>query len=151
MDLKSPQLRIYPDPILGEVSEPVMSFDEDLGALLDALWTIREQERGAGVAAVQIGVLKRAAVLKAPGIVGTHEIVNPTVVSTKGMSLSKEGCLSVPDKSGIVKRATSVTVRYYTREGVELTTEFKGFGAFCIQHEIDHMDGILYTDKLLSK
>ena len=135
------------DPILREKSREVEVFDEKLASLLDDMTETMERENGVGIAAVQVGILKRAAVVRAKNVL--YEPINPVIIGADGAVIDGEGCLSVPGQKGDVERPKTVTVRAYDRNGLlkEITEQGYTARAFC--HEIDHMDGILFTDKVI--
>lgn len=134
------------DPTLRKVSRPVTKFDDRLHELLDDMAETLEDARGVGLAAPQVGILRRVVVVD----VGEEilELINPEIISESGEQTGMEGCLSVPGKYGIVTRPNVVKVRaqdrfgeWYEAEGEELIAR-----AFC--HELDHLDGHLYVDKM---
>ena len=105
-----------------------------------------KKEQGAGLAAPQVGVLRRAVVVDLEDE-GFFEFINPVIVSQKGEQSGWEGCLSVRGKSGIVSRPMKVTLSYQDRHGEKHILKAKGFFARAICHELDHLDGVLYIDK----
>ena len=132
------------DKILCKVCRPVVKFNERLHQLLDDMADTLADAGGVGLAAPQVGVLRRVVVVDAGD--GLIELVNPVIVSKKGKQVGPEGCLSLPGKSGTVERPNKVEVEASDRHGnrfrvvgAELTAR-----AFC--HEIDHLDGVLYMD-----
>lgn len=134
------------DEILRKVSKPVVDFDERLGVLLDDMRETMYKKEGAGLSAVQVGVLKRAFVMHAGK--EYRECINPKILKTEGQNKIRiEGCLSIPGKCGYVDRPEKVWVEYQDRTGKKLTKKFTGFEAKCFCHESDHLDGILYIDK----
>lgn len=134
------------DPILREKSRSVEAFDDRLKALLDDLIETMGREQGMGLAAVQVGILKRAAVIKSGG--NLYELVNPVIIKSEGAVCDSEGCLSVPGHKADVVRPKTVTVRAFDRKGKlkEYTVHDYTARAFC--HEIDHMDGVLFVDRV---
>lgn len=133
------------DEVLRTKCFPVEKFDENLCTLLDDMRDTLEKEDGAGLAAPQVGVLRRVAVVKVDE--GYFEFINPVVTAQKGAQEGWEGCLSVRGKRGIVVRPQKVAVSYYDRHGNAQTLKAKGFFARAICHEFDHLDGVLYVDK----
>ena len=133
------------DDVLRQVCFPVEEFDEKLWKLLDDMKETVKKEEGAGLAAPQVGILRRLAVVDVDE--GYFELINPKIVAQKGEQSGWEGCLSVRGKSGIVSRPMKVTVTYQDRNGQQQTIKAKGFFARAICHELDHLDGILYIDK----
>lgn len=134
-----------PDPILTKKCREVDKFDERLWTLLDDMKDTVKAANGAGLAAPQVAVLKRVCVVDTED--GYFELINPVVKSQSGMQTGPEGCLSVPKKYGIVSRPMKVTVVACDREGKEVKYRVKGFTARAFMHEIDHLDGIVYTSK----
>ena len=133
------------DEVLRGKCFPVENFDENLWALLDDMKDTVKKEQGAGLAAPQVGVLRRVVVVDVEE--GYFEFINPVIVSQKGEQTGWEGCLSVRGKSGIVSRPMKVKLAYQDRNGEKYLLQAKGFFARAIFHELDHLDGILYIDK----
>lgn len=133
------------DDVLRQKCFPVESFDEKLHQLLDDMQETVKKEHGAGLAAPQVGVLRRLAVVDVEE--GYFELINPVIVQQKGEQTDWEGCLSVRGKMGQVSRPMKVTVVYQDRFGEKHTVKAKGFFARAICHELDHLDGVLYIDK----
>ncbi len=142
-------LRIYPDPLLKQHSTEVVDFGEPLHSfMLDMLETMRANQ-GVGLAAPQVGVLKRVIVIDVdPGVGEPLLLANPTIISTQGSVPSEEGCLCVPGYREVLKRNESVTVTAQNYKGEALTFNAEGLLAICFQHEIDHLDGILFVDRI---
>ena len=133
------------DEVLRQKCFPVEVFDEKLHQLLDDMRDTVKKEEGAGLAAPQVGVLRRLAVVDVKE--GYYELINPVIVMQKGEQTGWEGCLSVRGKSGVVSRPMKVTVTYQNRNGEKCLVKAKGFFARALCHEIDHLDGVLYIDK----
>ena len=135
------------DPILRKISRSVLNFDEKLATLIDDMIETMHNADGVGLAAPQVGILRRICVIDVGD--GPIELVNPVIVKEEGEQVGSEGCLSVPGQSGIVKRPMKVTVKAQDRNGntFEITGEELLARAFC--HEIDHLNGILYIDKVM--
>ena len=133
------------DDILRKKSFEVTAFDERLHALLDDMKDTLFDANGAGLAAPQVAVLKRVALVDTED--GFYELINPVIKSMKGEQTGLEGCLSVKGKYGTVTRANDVTVIAQDRYGKKHTYKVSGFTARAFQHEIDHLDGIVYTSK----
>ena len=134
------------DPVLRAKCEPVEAFDETLWKLLDDMKDTVKKEHGAGLAAPQVGVLRRIVVIDLEDE-GYFEFVNPVITAQKGEQTDWEGCLSVRGKMGQVSRPMKVTVVYQNRFGEKQIVKAKGFFARAICHELDHLDGVLYIDK----
>ena len=130
---------------LRKKSKPVVAFDEDLGILLDDMKKTMVERRGMGLAAVQVGVLRRAVIVEiAPK---TYlEIINPTILQTSGKVCDSEGCLSVPNFYTDVPRPKYVKIEAYDRTGKKFSFEAEDYVARCICHEIDHLDGVFFVD-----
>lgn len=142
-------IRTDNDPILRKKSRIVENFDEKLWLLLDDMKDTMYQAEGVGLAAVQVGVLKRVVIVDVGD--GLIELINPEIIEIDGEQFGVEGCLSLPGKSGYTLRPMTVKVKAQNRNGnwcVYKGTELKA-KAFC--HEIDHLDGTLYIDKLCSQ
>ncbi|TDA65678.1 MAG: peptide deformylase [Clostridia bacterium] len=133
--------------ILREEARPVPKITDSILRLLDNMAETMYQANGVGLAAPQIGVSKRVVVVDAgEGLIG---LVNPVVVTTAGEDIAVEGCLSIPGVEGEVKRASLVKVSGWDRSGREVEVEGSGLLARVLQHEIDHLDGILFIDKVI--
>ena len=133
------------DDVLRQRCNEVTEFDEKLHALLDDMKDTVKKEQGAGLAAPQVGVLRRVVVVDVEE--GYFEFINPVILQQKGEQSGWEGCLSVRGKSGIVSRPMKVTLTYQDRNGDKYLLKAKGFFARAICHELDHLDGVLYIDK----
>ena len=133
------------DPILRKVCKEVKNFGGELAALLDDMKTTVRAEDGAGLAAPQIGVDARVVVVDVDE--GFFEFVNPVMYSQKGEQVGPEGCLSVKGKQGTVVRPEKVKIEYRDRHGRKHKLTAEGFFARAVCHELDHLDGIIYTDK----
>ncbi len=134
------------DSVLRKVCRTVLTFDDKLAQLLDDMAETMYKADGAGLAAPQVGMLKRVCVIDAGD--GLVELINPVIVSAEGEQIGEEGCLSVPGKYGVVKRPMKVTVRANDRNGDVFTITGEGLKARAFCHEIDHLDGVLYIDKV---
>ncbi len=131
--------------ILRKKCEPVKRFDAELGKLLDDMKETLRAAEGAGLAAPQIGVPIRAVVVDVEE--GYFELINPIFVWQKGEQVGPEGCLSVRGKAGTVRRPSKVKILFQDRNGDKYSIVARDFFARAICHELDHLDGILYTDK----
>ncbi len=139
------------DDTLRQVSKPVTEFDDKLSALMDDMIDTLIYADGAGLAAPQVGVLKRIFVTTFDGGSTIVEAVNPVIVKAKGKRVAAEGCLSVPNIHDKVERPRHVVVHAYDRHGNPIELKGDGFAAACFCHEIDHLDGVLFTDKTVKK
>lgn len=133
------------DDVLRQRCFEVEVFDEKLHRLLDDMKDTVLKEEGAGLAAPQVGVLKRVAVVNVDE--GYFEFINPVILSQKGEQRGYEGCLSVRGKRGVVSRPMKLKMSFFDRNGDKYILQAKGFFARAICHELDHLDGVLYIDK----
>jgi peptide deformylase len=144
----------YPDRRLKLKSDKIELFDDNLHKLLDAMNEIMINSNGIGLAAIQVNHPKQALVLNIPLEDGEQpaenliEIINPNIVSKDGETSYQEGCLSVPGFYEDIKRYENVTIEYQDRDGNDKVLEANGLLSIAIQHEIDHLNGILFIDKL---
>ena len=136
------------DDVLRKHARKVEKFDDRLAELLDDMAETMRAGDGAGLAAPQVGVLKRVVVVDAGEAL--IEIVNPELVSSEGEITVIEGCLSVPSRAGRVVRPEKVTVKGQNRKGEDIEVSGEGMLAVCLCHELDHLDGILYVDKMIA-
>ena len=132
------------DPALHKVCRPVEKFDGRLHKLLDDMAETLEQANGVGLAAPQIGILRRVVLVDTGEEI--LELINPTLLETSGEQVGAEGCLSVPGKYGLVKRPNYAKVRAQDRNGNWYKAEGEELIARCFCHELDHLDGIVYTE-----
>ena len=144
-------VRIYGDPVLREKAREVTGADETLRALVADLFETMKAYSGVGLAANQVGVLQRVLVVDVP-IDDTHRerhaLVNPEIVERSGSETGEEGCLSIPGVWEDVTRAKQISVRALDENGKPVSIEAEGYLARAIQHEIDHLDGVLFVDRL---
>ncbi|MGG6893420.1 MULTISPECIES: peptide deformylase [Rhizobium] len=143
-------LIILPDPLLRQASKPIEQIDTEIQRLADDMLETMYDAPGIGLAAIQVGVPRRLLVIdvaregeeKKPLV-----FINPEIVaSSDDRSVYEEGCLSIPDYYAEVERPARVTVKYLDRSGKEQITEADGLLATCVQHEIDHLNGVLFID-----
>ncbi len=135
------------DPILRKKCREVTEFNERLNVLLDDMRETLVLANGAGLAAPQVGVLKRVAIVSVDD--AFYELINPEIIETEGEEISPEGCLSLPGICGTVNRPYKVTVRAQDRFGKTFIARGEGLLARAFCHEIDHLDGILFEDKII--
>ncbi|MBP3210130.1 MAG: peptide deformylase [Oscillospiraceae bacterium] len=138
------------DPTLNKTSRPVVKFDNRLHVLLDDMAETLHTSNGVGLAAPQVGVLRRVVLVVETNVPEGEEefiieLINPEIISAEGEQRGSEGCLSVPEQFGIVTRPEKVTVRAQDRYGNWFEREGEGLTARCFCHEIDHLNGILFT------
>lgn len=140
------EVRTIGDPVLEKKAPAADGVDDRMRKLLDDMWDTMLHERGIGLAAPQVGVSTRAIVVQ----VGEQRLkmVNPEITIREGKSKGMEACLSVPDLDGEVERADRITVRYLDETGAAKSLDADGLLARCIQHECDHLDGILFVTRV---
>ena len=146
------EILVVPNPVLKQVSQPVAKVDDELRALMDDMLETMYDAPGIGLAAIQIGVPKRVIVMD---IAGPDEekapryFVNPEIVwSSEDTAPYEEGCLSIPDIYDEVERPARVKLKYLNYQGEEVVEDADGLLAVCIQHEMDHLEGVLFIDHL---
>ena len=144
------QISHLPAPVLRQKAKKVPTIDRSVHQLIDDMVTTMQQANGVGLAAPQVGVSLRVAVLQMPQE-EPFAIINPEVVKRSGEREVAEGCLSVPGYQGELKRSASVTVKGLNREGKRIRIKATGLMAQALEHEIDHLNGILYIDRIESK
>lgn len=147
-----------PDERLKQVSEPVDRFDDELRAFIDDLeQTRRDGPAAVGIAAPQVGRFQRIVIVDVSNTrkpVPNHGymiLVNPEITEWDGFEMGREGCLSVPDYTGNVIRATRIRIRAQDPWGEPLEYEMEGYEARAVQHELDHLDGMLFIDRVVSR
>jgi len=147
---------VYPDERLKQVSTPVTTFDHDLHRFLsDFEDTMRASPGCVGLAAPQIDYFKRIVIVdvSAKPKINHHGhllLINPEIIVRDGESLGREGCLSVPDYTGNVNRAERIHLRYQDASGAARELDCEGYEARAVQHEMDHLDGLLFLDRLVN-
>ena len=134
------------DPVLHVVCKPVEKFDEKLHELLDDMQETLIKAQGVGLAAPQVGIRRRIAVIDLQEDGGMIELINPVILKKSGKQRDVEGCLSCPDQWGYVTRPNYCTVRAQDRNGAFFERQFEGLGARCACHEMDHLDGKLFLE-----
>ena len=138
------------EEMIRKKSRPVDEITPRIIKLLDDMYeTMTYEDRGIGIAAVQVGVLKRIFVVDVGDDHGKLEFINPEIIETSGSQVFCEGCLSVPGKNADVERPEKVKIKALNREGEEFVLEADGLLAVCICHEYDHLDGVLFIDKAI--
>lgn len=133
------------DPVLRRIAHPVKEVNDNIKKLMNNMAETMYHAKGVGLAAPQVGISKRVIVVDIGE--GLFKLVNPEIVSSSGIQDGAEGCLSLPDVVGNVKRSERVTVKALDENGDEVTIEASGYLARAFQHEIDHLNGIIFTDK----
>ncbi|MDP3748286.1 MAG: peptide deformylase [Phenylobacterium sp.] len=146
------EILVVPDPVLKQVSQPVDKVDDELRALMDDMLETMYDAPGIGLAAIQVGVAKRVIVMDLAGPdedKAPRYFVNPEILwASEETQPYEEGCLSVPDIFDEVERPTQVKLKYLNYRGEEVIEDAEGLFAVCIQHEMDHLEGVLFIDYL---
>lgn len=150
----------YPDTRLKQVADEVTVFDDNLKSFIQDLEdTMAAGPGGVGIAATQVGVMQRIVIvdvsnyprLKNAKHHGHLILINPEILDWQGMKKGREGCMSVPDFTGNVIRAENIVLSALDENGIKQKYEMEGFEARAVQHEIDHLDGLLFLDRLVSR
>lgn len=147
------QIYHYPEPVLSKKAEPITDIDDSIRQTANDMIETMYAAPGIGLAAPQVGVSKRLIVLDCGGRDEESQLIvaiNPELIAAEGESFEEEGCLSVPGYYCKIKRKAQVTVRYRDLDGAEQTISTDGLQAVALQHEIDHLDGVLFVDHLSS-
>ena len=149
---------IYPDKRLKLISKEVTAFDSELHTLLDDMYDTMLSKKGVGLAAIQVGVDKRVLIINLPDDdeddeavpiqSETLEIINPVFIKKEGSCKHQEGCLSIPGVYEDIERSAHIILEYYNRHGEKKTIDNNNFLAIAIQHEIDHLDGKVFVERL---
>lgn len=139
-------LHLLGSPVLREASAPVKAVDEDIRRFVADLFETMHAAKGVGLAANQVGVARRVAVVEAEG--ERLVLINPRIIEAGGKDTAEEGCLSIPDIYGEVTRPERVVLEALDEQGQTYRRELSGLPARAVQHEIDHLDGILFIDHL---
>lgn len=137
------------DSVLNKKCHLVTKFDDRLAMLIDDMKETLEQANGVGLAAPQVGILRRVVVINMPELDIDLELVNPEIIEESGHQEETEGCLSCPNEWGVTSRPMFVTVKAYDRNGKEFTVKGEGLLARCFCHELDHLDGILFKERTI--
>lgn len=137
------------DPLLRKKCKVVDTFDEKLWQLLDDMNETLDHAEGLGLAAPQVGILKRVCIVEYDDKL--YELVNPVLISSKGKCVDNEGCLSVVGFRGLVERPKQIDIEYFDRHGNKVSFHAEGYFARVFLHEMDHLDGILFSDKMIKK
>lgn len=145
------QIRFEDDEILRKKSKQVEKITPMIKMLLDDMSETMYEADGCGLAAPQVGILKRIVTIDVGDDNGLIELINPVIVEQDGEQIKAEACLSVPGRHGLVKRPEKVKVKALNREGEEFEIEGEGLLSIALCHEIDHLDGILYIDKVIEE
>ena len=141
------EVRTIGDEVLGKISKPVKEVNERTLQIIEDMFETMYETGGVGIAAPQVGILKRIVCMDV-GDGNQYLMINPEIIELSGEQTGMEGCLSVPGKRGQVTRANYAKVKAYNENMEEIIIEGEGLLARCIQHECDHLDGILYVTKV---
>lgn len=151
MDATPPKIRVVGDPVLATPTQPVTAFDDDLARLIDDMFAAMDVAEGVGLAAPQVGVSLAVFVYDCPDETGNRQrghVVNPTIETSGYPDLHDEGCLSVPGPFHELARSSNAVVRGVDKAGKPVEVRGTGYFARCLQHETDHLKGVLYIDHL---
>lgn len=141
---------IEPEEGLHQPCRPLTEINDATDKLLDDMYETMVAGDGIGIAAPQIGQNIQVAIVALEDI-QRFEMINPEIIAQRGSSIDVEGCLSIPGRFGTVERAEEITVRFFDRDGEEVEVDATGYLARAFQHEIDHLHGILFTDKIIEE
>ncbi len=147
------EIVVYPDPVLTKVAAPVETFDEDLARLVAEMHQVMIRANGVGLAAPQVGISKQICIVDLS--VGEDPdqlfvLINPKIIESSGSQKGEEGCLSFPDIITVVDRPTQIKVQSHTLAGETAVVEAEGFLARAFCHEMDHLNGVLFTERISS-
>lgn len=144
-------IRVDGDPILRKRSREVKEVNENIKTLIEDMKETMYDAKGIGLAAPQVGVLRRVIVVDVGDEDEFIALVNPEIIDQNGEEIGVEGCLSIPSFNGTVKRPESITVKFINEDGNDEVLLASGLKARCICHEIDHLDGVLFKDKFIQE
>lgn len=143
------EVLIYPEENLAKVCAPVEKIDDELNTFIDDMFDTMYEHEGIGLAAPQVNVLSRVITIDIEGDKQNQLVlINPEIIASSGETGIEEGCLSIPGCRALVPRKEKLTVKALNRKGEEFTLEADGLLAICIQHEIDHLNGVLFVDHI---
>ncbi len=148
------EVHTFPDPVLKKKAAPVTVFDSQLQETADSMLETMYEEKGIGLAAVQVAILKQIVVIDLKSgeedhsLKEPHVFINPRITDSSGETVTEEGCLSVLDFRAEIQRSEQVRVEYQDLEGQTQEMQADGMMAICLQHELDHLRGILFLDHL---
>ena len=145
------RMRIVPEPVLREKAKRISNMGRSLQRLIDDMVDTMHDAGGVGLAANQVGVLQRVIVIQLPEDEDPRVFINPQLVRQEGDREVEEGCLSIPGYRGLVNRSVKVRAKGLDRQGKEVRVNAEGLLAQALEHEIDHLNGVLYVDRLVDK
>ncbi|SEF67956.1 peptide deformylase [Caloramator fervidus] len=140
------KIRTLGDEVLRKISKPVEKIDQRILTLIEDMVDTMYEANGVGLAAPQVGILKRVIVVDIGE--GLYKLINPEIIYEEGEQIDEEACLSIPNRSGFVKRPKKIKVKALNEKGKEVIIEAEDFFARALCHEIDHLNGVLYIDRL---
>ncbi len=147
-------IKLFPDPVLRRPAETVKVFGPDLAKMVREMDKVmRSQPHGIGIAAPQVGISQKIAIVDvSPRVPGARRLVlvNPEILDYEDEVASREGCMSLPDYTGLLKRYNRITTRWQDESGELQEKASEGIEAICIQHELDHLEGKLFMDRIVS-
>lgn len=141
----------YPEPILTKAAREVVEITDEILQLMDDMYETMVASDGIGIAAPQVNRSLRIALVEVDEETGLFEMINPEIITVSGKNVDVEGCLSFPEIYGTVERADNIVIRYFDREGEAYEVEAEDYLARVFQHELEHLDGKLFTDKIIRK
>ncbi|ALV20941.1 MAG: peptide deformylase [Carnobacterium sp.] len=141
----------YPEPILTKAAREVVEITDEILQLMDDMYETMVASDGIGIAAPQVNRSLRIALVEVDEETGLFEMINPEIITASGKNVDVEGCLSFPEIYGTVERADNIVIRYFDREGEAYEVEAEDYLARVFQHELEHLDGKLFTDKIIQK
>jgi len=141
----------YPDPMLATPTKEVDGITDEIIQLLEDMYETMVASDGIGIAAPQVNSNLRLAIVEIDEESGLFEMINPRIIHSTGETIDVEGCLSFPEVYGTIKRADTIVLRYYDRNGDEYEVEADDYLSRAFQHELEHLDGKLFTDKIIKK
>ncbi|QQP71092.1 peptide deformylase [Carnobacterium sp. CS13] len=141
----------YPEPILTKAAREVVEITDEILQLMDDMYETMVASDGIGIAAPQVNRSLRIALVEVDEETGLFEMINPEIITVSGKNVDVEGCLSFPEIYGTVERADNIVIRYFDREGEAYEVEAEDYLARVFQHELEHLDGKLFTDKIIQK
>ena len=145
-------IRYFPDACLRTKAKEVVEYGEPLRQLVARMTAVlKQQKHGIGIAAPQLGIDQAVAIVDVSSRMPQKKpliLINPKVISGDGLIPSKEGCMSVPDYTGLLQRYRAVNLRWRNLEGALMSNSYEGLEAVCIQHEVDHLNGVLIIDRV---
>lgn len=141
----------FPNPVLLKATKEVLEITDDIIQLMDDMYETMIDGDGIGIAAPQVNQSLRIALVEVDEETGLFEMINPKIIKSSGKTIDVEGCLSFPEVYGTVERAETIVLQYFDRNGDAYEVEAEDYLARVFQHELEHLDGMLFTDKIIQK